>query len=158
MLSTPSSPSGDSPNDDADLRLAGRVHAGSRAATADGMQYDGMRFRAECQLAGKLYGQRFGVDVAFGDPILGEPDVVTADDVLGFVSIEPPSLRLYPVETHIAEKLHGPSPRRHIHARMSRPRPRVALPGDAPDRAPLPSGSHARGRWLPGKGARRDLE
>jgi hypothetical protein len=23
----------------------------------DGMQYDGMRFRAECQLAGKLYGQ-----------------------------------------------------------------------------------------------------
>jgi hypothetical protein len=29
----------------------------------DGMQYDGMRFRAECRLAGKLYGQRFGVDV-----------------------------------------------------------------------------------------------
>ncbi len=39
----------------------------------DGMQYDGLRFRAECKLAGKLYGQRFGVDVAFGDPILGEP-------------------------------------------------------------------------------------
>ena len=37
----------------------------------DGLQYDGVRFRAECRLAGKLYGQRFGVDVAFGDPILG---------------------------------------------------------------------------------------
>lgn len=73
----------------------------------DGMQYDGMRFRAECQLVGKLYGQRFGVDVAFGDPILGDPEVVTADDVLGFVGIEPPTLRLYPVETHIAEKLHA---------------------------------------------------
>jgi nucleotidyltransferase AbiEii toxin of type IV toxin-antitoxin system len=33
----------------------------------DGMQYDGLRFRAECKLAGKLYGQPFGVDVVFGD-------------------------------------------------------------------------------------------
>jgi hypothetical protein len=45
----------------------------------DGMQYDGLRFRAECKLAGKLYGQPFGVDVAFGDPILGEPEVVVAE-------------------------------------------------------------------------------
>jgi hypothetical protein len=73
----------------------------------DGMQYEGLRFRAECRLAGKLYGQRFGVDVAFGDPIFGEPDVVTADDVLDFAGIAPPVLRLYPIETHIAEKLHA---------------------------------------------------
>jgi hypothetical protein len=73
----------------------------------DGMQYEGQRFRAECRLAGKLYGQRFGVDVAFGDPIFGEPDVVTADDVLDFAGIAPPVLRLYPIETHIAEKLHA---------------------------------------------------
>jgi hypothetical protein len=39
----------------------------------DGMQYDGLRFHAECKLAGKVYGQPFGVDVGFGDPILGEP-------------------------------------------------------------------------------------
>jgi hypothetical protein len=55
----------------------------------------------------KLYGQRFGVDVVFGDPIFGEPDVVTADDVLDFAGIAPPVLRLYPIETHIAEKLHA---------------------------------------------------
>ena len=73
----------------------------------DGMQYEGQRFRAECRLAGKVYGQRFGVDVAFGDPIFGEPDVVTADDVLDFAGIAPPALRLYPIETHIAEKLHA---------------------------------------------------
>jgi hypothetical protein len=73
----------------------------------DGMQYEGQRFRAECRLAGKLYGQRFGVDIAFGDPIFGEPDVVTADDVLDFAGIAPPTLRLYPIETHIAEKLHA---------------------------------------------------
>ena len=73
----------------------------------DGMQYDGLRFRAECRLAGKIYGQPFGVDVAFGDPILGEPEVVVAEDVLAFAGITPPTLRLYPIETHIAEKLHA---------------------------------------------------
>jgi hypothetical protein len=73
----------------------------------DGMQYDGLRFRAECKLAGKLYGQPFGVGVAFGDPILGEPEVVVAEDVLAFAGIAPPTLRLYPIETHIAEKLHA---------------------------------------------------
>lgn len=74
---------------------------------SDGMQYDGLRFRAECKLAGKLYGQPFGVDVAFGDPILGEPEVVVAEDTLAFAGISPPKLRLYPIETHIAEKLHA---------------------------------------------------
>ena len=73
----------------------------------DGMQYDGLRFRAECKLAGKLYGPPFGVDVAFGDPILGEPEVVVAEDVLAFAGVAPPTLRLYPIETHIAEKLHA---------------------------------------------------
>ena len=73
----------------------------------DGMIYEGLRFRAECRVAGKLYGQRFGVDIAFGDPIVGEPDAVVADDVLAFAGIAPPTIRVYPVETHIAEKLHA---------------------------------------------------
>jgi len=96
----------------------------------DGMQYDGKRFRAECRLAGKLYGQRFGVDVAFGDPILGEPTVASADDVLGFADIAPPMLRLYPIETHIAEKLHAYT--------MPRPRPNSRVK-DLPDLALLAS-------------------
>jgi hypothetical protein len=69
--------------------------------------YDGLRFRAECRLAGKPYADPFGIDVAFGDPILGEPDVIVAEDTLGFAGVEPPTLRVYPVETHIAEKLHA---------------------------------------------------
>lgn len=73
----------------------------------EGMKYDGFRFRAEAKLAGKLYGQRFGVDVAFGDPILDAPDTVVADDVLGFAGIAPPAIRIYPIETHVAEKLHA---------------------------------------------------
>jgi hypothetical protein len=94
----------------------------------EGMQYDGLRFRAECKLAGKLYGQPFGVDVAIGDPILGEPEVVVAEDVLAFAGIAPPTLRLYPIETHIAEKLHAYTMPR------SRPNSRVK---DLPDLALL---------------------
>lgn len=85
----------------------------------DGMQYEGLRFRAECRLAGKLYGKPFGVDVAFGDPILGEPEVVVAEDQLAFAGIAPPSLRLYPVETHVAEKLHAfTMPRSRVNSRV----------------------------------------
>ena len=95
---------------------------------SDAMQYVGRRFRAECRLAGKLYGQRFGVDVAFGDPILGEPEVVVAEDLLAFAAIPPPTLRLYPIETHIAEKLHAYT--------MPRPRPNSRVK-DLPDLALL---------------------
>ena len=66
-----------------------------------------MRFRAECSLAGKIYGRPFSVDVAFGDPILGEPEIIMAEDSLAFAGIAPPALRVYPVESHIAEKLHA---------------------------------------------------
>ncbi|HTP27353.1 MAG TPA: nucleotidyl transferase AbiEii/AbiGii toxin family protein [Anaeromyxobacteraceae bacterium] len=75
--------------------------------TGDGVQYDGFRYRAECRLAEKIYGQPFGVDIAFGDPLLGEVEQFTAEDVLAFAGIAPPTLRLYPVETHLAEKLHA---------------------------------------------------
>ena len=71
------------------------------------MVYEGQRYRVSCALAGKPYGQPFGLDIAFADPIFGEPDIVTAADVLGFAGIEPPTLLLYPLATHIAEKLHA---------------------------------------------------
>jgi len=71
------------------------------------MQYDGVRFRAECSLAGKVYGRPFGVDVAFGDPMVAEPELMVAEDALAFAGIAPPTLRVYPVETHVAEKLHA---------------------------------------------------
>lgn len=86
---------------------------------SDGMQYQGLRFSAECKLAGKLYGQRFGIDVGFADPIFGEADLVVAHDTLDFAGIAPPTLRLYPVETHIAEKLHAYTmPRRRPNSRV----------------------------------------
>jgi hypothetical protein len=93
----------------------------------EGMQYEGYRYRAECRLAGMIYGRPFGVDVAFGDPLIGEPDIVTADDTLGFAGIAPPALRLYPVASHIAEKLHAfTMPRPRLNTRV-RDLPDIAL-------------------------------
>ncbi len=94
----------------------------------DGMRYEGLRFRTECRLAGKLYGQPFGVDVAFADPILGEPEIVTAEDTLAFAGVAPPVLRLCPIETHLAEKLHAYT--------LPRPRPNTRVK-DLPDIALL---------------------
>ncbi len=73
----------------------------------DGIRYEGMRFRAVCSLAGKAYGRPFGVDVVFAEPLFGEPDMATAEDLLDFIGVAPPRLHLYPIETHTAEKLHA---------------------------------------------------
>jgi Nucleotidyl transferase AbiEii toxin, Type IV TA system len=103
------------------------------------MRYEGFRHRAECRLAGMIYGRPFGVDVAFGDPLVGEPDVVVGDDILGFAGIAPPSLRLYPVVSHIAEKLHALT--------MPRPRPNSRV-RDLPDLALLATTGPLDGAWL----------
>jgi len=105
----------------------------------DGMQYDGMRFRAECSLAGKVYGRPFGVDVAFGEPVLGEPEVIVAEDTLGFAGITPPTLRVLPVETHVAEKLHAYT--------MPRARPNSRVK-DLPDLALIATAGPVEARLL----------
>ncbi len=74
---------------------------------AEGMIYGGRRYRAEARLAGKLYGLPFGVDVAAGDALTVAPDIVEGRSFLAFVGIETAKLRVYPRETHIAEKLHA---------------------------------------------------
>ena len=106
---------------------------------AEGKQYQGHRYRVECRLAGAIYGRPFGVDVAFGDPLVGEPDVVVADDLLDFAGVEPPTLRLYPVVSHIAEKLHA------LTLPRSRPNSRVR---DLPDIALLATVGPINGREL----------
>jgi hypothetical protein len=70
-------------------------HAEQPEITNEGMVYEGQRYRVDCALAGKPYGQPFGLDVAFADPIFGEPDILVTDDVLSFAGIEPATVRLY---------------------------------------------------------------
>jgi Nucleotidyl transferase AbiEii toxin, Type IV TA system len=93
----------------------------------DGMRYEGYRYRAECRLAGAVYGRPFGVDVAFGDPLIGEPDRVVARDILGLAGIAPPTLRLYPVVSHIVEKLHALTMPRSRPSSRVRDLPDIAL-------------------------------
>jgi Nucleotidyl transferase AbiEii toxin, Type IV TA system len=73
----------------------------------EGMVYDGFRFRGEAQLAGKLYGDPFGIDVAFADILTSEPDIVDGSGFFEFIGIASPKLRIYPRGEHVAEKLHA---------------------------------------------------
>lgn len=99
----------------------------------EGMVYEGRRYRTEARLAGKIYGQPFGVDVVFAEPIVGDLDLVTASDILAFAGIPPPKLRLYPVESHIAEKLHAYTmPRKRENSRV-KDLPDLALLGKVKD-------------------------
>jgi hypothetical protein len=95
---------------------------------AQGMRYEGYQYRAECRLGGKLFGSAFHVDVAFGEHFVGQLDISNGHDWLDFAEIPPPRLRLYPIETHVAEKLHAYSLER------GRPNSRVK---DLPDIALL---------------------
>ena len=86
---------------------------------ADGLPYQGRRFRAEARLAGRLYGSPFGIDIAFAEPVVGEPESVPGSAFLDFIGVEPITYRVYPVETHIAEKFHAFTlPRRRPNSRV----------------------------------------
>jgi len=74
---------------------------------ADGMQYTGRRYRAEPRLAGKIFGRPFAVDVAFAEPLLGQPESLRGSDFLAFAGVPVAEYLVYPLETHIAEKLHA---------------------------------------------------
>jgi hypothetical protein len=69
-------------------------------------RYEGRRFRIDAFLGGKAFFG-FGLDVISGGPMVREPDVVIAEDLLDFIGVPPPGVRVLPVETHIAEKLHA---------------------------------------------------
>ena len=76
----------------------------------EGLKYGGRRFRAQAYLAGRPYGFPFGIDVALAEPLPARIDVVTGSELLRFIGIEPATYRTYPVDAHIAEKLHAYSP------------------------------------------------
>jgi len=101
--------------------------------TGDGVLYGGKRFRAECKLAGKLYGARFGLDVVLGGTMLGDPSLIATAPFLDFAGIPAPIVQVLPVETHLAEKLHAYTiPRTTENARV-RDLPDMALLGTVKD-------------------------
>jgi hypothetical protein len=109
-----------------ELRLAGQIDLGDfltfdvtpdpkhPTIEGEGIVYEGQRFRAQARLASKVYGDLFGLDIAFGDRMLVPPELRTSDDFFDFAGLAPVALRVYAREVHIAEKLHAftlPRPR-----------------------------------------------
>lgn len=93
-----------------------------------GMKLDGFRFRAVARLAGKQYGEPFGVDIAFADVVTAPAEVTAGSAFLDFAGVARPEFRIYPCTTHIAEKLHAYT--------MPRPTPNTRVK-DLPDLALL---------------------
>jgi len=71
------------------------------------LPYQGRRYRCACRLAGRRYGNVFGLDVAFASQFAGRADTLAGSDALSFIGIEPIEYRVIPREAHLAEKLHA---------------------------------------------------
>ena len=89
------------------LRFEVRSDPRSPEIQAEGMLYQGRRFRAHATLAGKIYAAPFGIDVVFAGPLAGELSEIESSSFLAFAGVLPTALRVYPLEAHIAEKLHA---------------------------------------------------
>jgi hypothetical protein len=92
------------------------------------LAYEGRRYRVQAYLASKVYGRPFGLDVALAEPIVGEPEVLLGEPWLAFAGLSPARVRVYPLLSHIAEKLHAYT--------LPRPRPNSRIK-DLPDLALL---------------------
>lgn len=95
---------------------------------AEGLAYEGFRFRAQASLAGQSYGSRYGIDVAMAEPIFDPAELLEGSSSLAFAEISAPQFRVYPIESHLAEKLHAYT--------LPRPRPNSRVK-DLPDIALL---------------------
>jgi hypothetical protein len=83
-----------------------------------GVNYVGFRYKVEATLTGKRFAS-FCLDIAYGDPILGQPDLVVGSDFFTHYDIPPVSVPTYPAPTHLAEKLHAYTlPRDRVNMRM----------------------------------------
>lgn len=83
------------PNDEIEL-LAG-----------DQMVYEGYRVGVQAKIGGENFGDPFHLDVSTGAPLTVEPEREEGTDLFLFVDEGPIEHRVYPRETHVAEKLHA---------------------------------------------------
>ena len=66
----------------------------------------GQRFHVESRLAGRTFA-RFHVDLGLGDVLTSEPDWIEGQVDLDFADLPRTRLRVYPLATHFAEKVHA---------------------------------------------------
>lgn len=73
----------------------------------EGAVYEGFRYSVTPYLAGERYGDSFGVDVSFADALHGNIVELLGSDAFAFVGVPPVAVRVYPLGSHLAEKLHA---------------------------------------------------
>jgi hypothetical protein len=71
-----------------------------------GLEGAAVRYHATAQLAGRPF-EDVTIDVGFGEPPFGDPELVNGPDLLSFAEIPPAEVLALPLEQHVAEKLHA---------------------------------------------------
>ena len=89
------------------LRYKAQLHPHHSVVQGAGVTYGGLRFQVVPEIGGSPAGAPFGFDVSFGDPLVGEPEEVSGHDFLSFAGVLPGRFWIYPLATHLAEKLHA---------------------------------------------------
>jgi hypothetical protein len=93
------------PTDHIDFRVGPNTDAPE--IDGDGVRYHGRRFRVWPAIAGRPFGDPFGVDVAVADAVVDPPDTLHGSAFLERYGLPRLTVPAYPLPTHIAEKLHA---------------------------------------------------
>jgi len=72
-----------------------------------GLVEGGWRFMTTAWLDGSALHAPFKVEIGIGDAMHRAAEFIDAPDLLSFIGVPPPRIAIYPMETHIAEKLHA---------------------------------------------------
>ena len=73
----------------------------------EGVRYHGRRYRVTSTIASRPFGDPFGVDIAIADAVVGAPEVLEGSDFFARYGIARLRVPVYPLPTHIAEKIHA---------------------------------------------------
>lgn len=79
------------------------VGAAPRSPSADRTN---LRFPVHAMLDGRPF-ESFHLDVGWGDPVVEQPQDLTAPSLLAFAGLAPTIMPAYPLTQHVAEKLHA---------------------------------------------------
>jgi hypothetical protein len=73
----------------------------------EGVADKGQRFRVQASLGGKLFRHPFGLDVVFADQAMPAVERLPGLDTLGLIEAPQRLVAVYPLEVHLAEKVHA---------------------------------------------------
>ncbi len=73
---------------------------------SEGFRVPGARYRVTPRLVGMAYGEPFALDVSPPEPTVGEPDLLPGSSALAFAGVEPATMRVINVASHLADALH----------------------------------------------------